>query len=374
MIRIGEGPAIQASPVDPLTALGLQPISTVAAAAPAVEPVEPEGPLQGLAIGGIPLPPLKKKRAPAKRKPKEKAEEVYTGPPLLTEELNDPHARRVPEIPVAPATPPTQRILMPHNHQLVIVTDARTNEIMDTIGNIMGAAVRDGLQVFTHHLDAKGEKPLPQFFPGVTYLIMGKTAYDRISRECGALAKNKSISAYRHTEVAFNGAVLLTTHSPYGGTKDYPTLVDIQLDTQAAVRRAFTGTIAPGGLGQYEWVDDFAPLCHAIHHEYLRTGQPVRVSWDLECVGLDEHDPLAWIVSIFFSMKVGFSTGMAFKWHLDQPCRADTAMFQGGKAATWDKLVLIWEQINWILNTPMVWSVGANLKWSAPTTGSTPRW
>jgi len=306
-------------------------------------------------------PVEKKKRAPAK--PKEPKVEVYTGLPLLTEDVNDPTKVMAPTFPDPPVAPPPPRIYLPHNNRLLIITDSRVNEIQDTIGPIMAPAIQQGLGYQVAHIDAAGTKPLPGFYPGDTILLMGKTAYERVAAEWGALSKGKSVSFYRHTENAFNGAIILTTHSAWTATKEYNKLIDVQLDTQSAIRRAMTGTIAPlTGMGNYYWVDTFEPLCHMIQNEHARTGQPVRLSWDLECTGLDEHDPKAWIVSIFFSFRPGESFGMAFKWHLDQPVRADKAMFHGCNSAAWDAKVAVWEQINWLLNSEIIYGVGANLK------------
>ncbi len=323
-------------------------------------PARPKGLVLGEGILAFVPPAPVKKRAAAK--PKEPP--PYDGLPLLTSQVTDPNCVLAPVIPEPPAVAPKPRLSLPFNKRLIIVTDGRPAEILETIGCVVGPAQQNGgLIVETVGIDSAKTKPLPHFYPGDTILLMGKTAYERVADEWGALSKGKSATYFRHQEVPFNGAIILTTHSPWTGTQDYTKLVDIQLDVQAAIRRALSGTIHPTtGIGQYEWVADFEMLCHQIQNEHNATGQPVRLSWDLECTGLDEYNPLAWIVSIFFSFKPGFSTGMAFKWHLDQPVRADTALFQGGNSAAWDQKVRVWEQINWLMNTPMVFTVGANLK------------
>lgn len=305
------------------------------------------------------------KPAPKTRAKKEKEPPPYTGLPLLTTELDDPTFAKAPSIPQFPAGyVPVVAEQLPFNKRLVILTDSSAGSITDTIGRLLtDASQRDGLQVVPCSIDGAGMKPLPQCYQGDTILLMGSTAYERVASEWGAMSKGKSASYFRHQEIGFKGVTILTTHSAFLGTKDYTKLVDIQLDTQAAIRRATTGTIRPTwGLGNYEWADSFEGLCHQVHNQYQQTGQPIRLSWDLECTGLNEYDPLAWIVSIFFSFKVGHSIGMAFGWHHDQPVRSDGALFKGGDPKVWDQKVAIWNQINWLLNTPMVYSVGANLK------------
>lgn len=256
------------------------------------------------------------------------------------------------------------KLSLPYNSRLIIMTDSRASEVMDVLQPVLGPLVlHNNLVTQVCEVDKRKLKALPDVYPGDTVLVMGKTPVERLTEEWGVFDKGRSYSYYRHQETVRNGVVFHTCASPYMALRDYPTQVEVRLDALSAARRALTGTSIPvGGLGQYHWVDDLEALCHEVQNRFDATNQPVPLSWDLECVGLDEHNPAAWIVSIFFTISAGHSVGVPFHGHRDQPVPPDNTLFKQVEPALHERKSRLWSQINWLLNTPKVKGIGANLK------------
>lgn len=118
----------------------------------------------------------------------------------------------------------------------------------------------------------------------------------------------------------------------------------IEWDVRLAHRYLTTGQLLPK-IGTYGYVKDFGGVIRYIKQTYAETGKPVRLSADLETMGLipwleDKH-----IITISLTPLRGY---------------ADVVNLL---AATPAEIELIKEQLEWLLTTEMVTTVGANLKY-----------
>ncbi|MGI4991058.1 DNA polymerase (plasmid) [Halobacteriovorax sp. GFR7] len=226
---------------------------------------------------------------------------------------------------------------------LYIVTTSYHAEVSKAIGSV--------LQNYQGQFDYKLVSPnddLSMIQSGDTCLCMGKKTYDRFAG-WGAVPKNRSVTSMRNKEVNYNGISLIFTFDPYAAGRDYSTRINMLLDTNLACRRVITGSIKPP-LGDYSWAENFNEVLEYVESEYAKTGEGVPVAMDLETVGLDEVNPDAWIVSIFFTYKEGRSVGMSFDGHSDQPLPKNSRED-------------VYRQLVWLFTTKKVKTIGANLKY-----------
>ena len=197
---------------------------------------------------------------------------------------------------------------------------------------------------------------IPPAEPGDVILVCGPKALELL-QALKLYPKNRTIGSVRESMVIHGGIKFLVTYDPRLTNLDYARHPEIQWDVQLACRVVKTGTTRPI-LGQYRWVESFHELIEKIEDQYEKTGIPVNVASDLECKGLDEYNPRAWIISIFFTVESGFSDGMYFK-HNERP----TLMDPWDEPATyWDG---VWNQINWLLTSSKVSLRGANWKFDS---------
>ena len=224
---------------------------------------------------------------------------------------------------------------------LYIMTTAQHGEVSKCIGSVLGAY--DG-QLQYQLINPQHDVSMVR--EGDVILCMGKKTYD-ICAGWGIVPKNRSVTSMRNKEVTVNGVSYLFTFDPYGASRDYSVKTNVMLDTNLACRRIVTGTIKPL-LGTYAWVDNFNYTCAYIEKTFAETGKPVPVATDLETLGLDEVNPLAWIISIFFTVEEGQAEGMYFGSPEDQPTNGQYAE--------------VLRQLIWLFTSPKIKMVGANLK------------
>lgn len=184
---------------------------------------------------------------------------------------------------------------------------------------------------------------LPETNLGDLLFVMGAEPKEHME-SLGLIPKKKTVTYLRETLWPMpNGAHAMFSFSCGVENTDYGMFVNLVLDTRMAIRYCQTGTLKPV-VGDYRWVEDFTDITDYIQAQYAKTGQPVEVSADLETLGLNEYDPTAWIITIFFSAEEGKSDGIAFQ--------------QGQELTAKQR-----QHITWLLNTPMVSLRGANLKY-----------
>lgn len=197
---------------------------------------------------------------------------------------------------------------------------------------------------------------LPEAKPGDVVLSMGTKAL-AVLQALKIVPKNRTVTSLREHPFVHEGVTYLVSYSPAITEVDYARLPEVQWDIQLATRIATTGNPNPK-VGDYRWVESFHELVEKIEAKYEKTGKPVDVSCDLETKGLDEFDPKAWVISIFFTVESGKSDGMYFERNESPvkpsvPCITDEPEYWEG----------VWEQINWILTSPKVSIRGANFKY-----------
>lgn len=186
---------------------------------------------------------------------------------------------------------------------------------------------------------------VPYLEQGDVVLSLGAKAFSYLAAN-GIYPKNRSVTSLReHPTPIGNGLVLCSYDAGIGRTNTVQETY-LQIDTMLACRLHNTGSIKPE-LGNYRWVPDFTEMIEDIKAEYNETGQKVRVALDLETVGFDYINPDKFIVSIQASNREGMADLVRFYSPEDQPKK-------GSK---------LWEQINWLLNTEMINTCGANFKY-----------
>ena len=209
------------------------------------------------------------------------------------------------------------------------------------------------------------EETLPKLKKGDIGILLGGAGLE-VLRDAGAVAKNLSITALRGTAIEHNGVTWFVTYHPSIIDMDCSKQVQIQWDMRLIGRYVKTGTLDPV-IGEYGYVKNFNKLVKAIKRKYKRLGNPVDVTCDLETIGLNpynEEGPLGtgvWIESIAFCMKVGTGSVLRFRGHESQPIQP----------LPWETVtdpdvlekIKLWEQINWLLTSPMVSIKGANFKY-----------
>ena len=111
-----------------------------------------------------------------------------------------------------------------------------------------------------------------------------QAARDRC-RRAGRAPKNRTVSSLRETPLKSPaGGWYLTTFDPaiIGSEPDKKEVID--WDVRLAVRLMKTGGLMPE-IGEYEWVNDFAPMIEKIEARHAKTGKAVDVTMDTETMG-----------------------------------------------------------------------------------------
>lgn len=234
---------------------------------------------------------------------------------------------------------------------LVLWTTADTPLIKKVIGPVVQ---RQGVP----HRVEDVKTTLPPTAEGDVVLAFGSKAVDLI-KAGGHVAKNLTVGSLREKPLAIGGAKFLVTYDPYLTEKDYARLPEVQWDIMLASRLVRTGGVAPV-LGEYRYVDDLSDLIKRIDELY-EEGKPVAVACDTETIGLDEYAPGVRIVSMMFSVDEGKSDILYFE-EGEAPAPPANPLADMDELSYWEAL---WVQINWVLTTKKVKTVGANFKFDS---------
>lgn len=218
---------------------------------------------------------------------------------------------------------------------------------------VLDAVLRQVLPfVDTPHEILPFEGELPEVEEGDVVLALGGQLLDYVkaSPEFPMVKNNKNVSlnSQRGDYLPYGPAKLMLSYDPFLATVDPAKMPECIWDVRLACRLHDTGTIHPN-TGKYVWVDNFDLICSEVLSKSRATGKKVPVSPDLETIGLDwlhpgnEERPPARIVTISFTVNEGESH--VFMVPMD------------GKLPP-----LVHEQVKWLLSTPKINTVGANLK------------
>lgn len=169
------------------------------------------------------------------------------------------------------------------------------------------------------------------------------------------LPKNRKVTSLRGMQFAYQGLPLFVSYSADVGDIDHGWEVDLLCDLSQVVRLHRTGSLKPK-IGEYRWVDDFTELIAGITKKFSETGQPVNVSHDKETRGLDPwfkatpFKPGGYIICNQFSFEYGKSDCTHFASEEEEREKLKPGS-------------LYREQMEWLLNSPMVSLRGSNLKY-----------
>jgi len=180
---------------------------------------------------------------------------------------------------------------------------------------------------------------------GSVVLALGNKSLELLQDE-GAIPKNRAMASMRGQEIVFNGSSWFFSYDPYIITQDYSKKTLVAWDIKLALRKELTGSTAPE-VGTYSFVDDWQFFIKKIEDTYAKTGKAVAVCCDTETIGLNPYLEDKWLESIQFCLEEGVAYCQRFRTLANQPLVGDT----------------IWNQIDWILNSPKVKIVGANFKY-----------
>ena len=227
---------------------------------------------------------------------------------------------------------------------LHILTKSKHSEVSQVLGVVL-APYQGQIQYRLRNPDEN----LSDIVQGDVVLAMGSQIHKMLAN-WGAVPKNKGVKSTRSKDINFNGISIITTYDPWAATRDHMTCVDIRIDCALALRRLITGTIVPR-IGNYRYVENFDDCLRFIENNWAQKGTAAPVSMDLECVGLDEINPNAWIVSISLTYQAGQADVLYFSGLGDQPSPQHN-----------DQRGYLWKQLHWLFSTKKVKTIGANLK------------
>ena len=227
---------------------------------------------------------------------------------------------------------------------LVIWTAARAA----TVDKTLGRSLKNFRPNVPPHkfLSWQEGAPPPEPQTGDVILACGGKPLSTL-QQAGLAPKNRKVASLRETPIARNGGNYLVTYDPAIILSEPEKREIIDWDVRLAHRLMTTGTMNPT-VGQYDWVSDYVQLISEIKAEYAQTGKPVKVAFDTETMGLHPWYPDKDFVCISFTHKPGYSALLYLGQKQPHPVPLGDGLF---------------EQIEWLLTTPMIRMRGANLKY-----------
>lgn len=231
---------------------------------------------------------------------------------------------------------------------LIIWCAADPAVIRKTIGPIVG---RQSIQ---HRVEPDVSK-IPHREPGDVLLAFGAKALDALVK-AGMAPKNRTVTSLGDRALPGSADSVFVTFDPTIVSKDYARLPDIQWAVQLAIRKHETGTIRPV-IGEYEYVDSLHELIEEIDKRHSKTGKKVPVAADLECLGLDEYAPGAYIIACSFTLDEGTAKVLYFeRGEVPEQPPADQDILE---CDYWQGL---WLQLQWMFQSEKIALRGANFK------------
>lgn len=184
---------------------------------------------------------------------------------------------------------------------------------------------------------APDDPPTPK--PGGVTLVCGTKCLSTLQRE-KIVPKGRTVSWAREKLFPLGQGQALCTFDPYLTNGEPDKLDLVAWDVRLAMRWMRTGTLKPE-IGDYKYVNSFAPMIARIEKEFDLYGKPVDVTCDTETMGFYPWYPDKDIVSISFTDSPGMAEvlylGMKRKHPIDL-----------------DPKVPLFDQISWLLTSPKV--------------------
>lgn len=192
----------------------------------------------------------------------------------------------------------------------------------------------------------------PHEYKTAILVAMGNGPY-KVLQQQGWAPKNRAVTSMRGKLLrhpSFNGLNILVTFAPGLKYTDSTATMNIMWDVHLAARFLHTGSLKPK-IGKYEYAEHLYYVIKYVKAEYARTGKPVDVAVDTEDMNLFPWYEDKEIVTTSWTAKAGYSEVI---YHYgNQPSM---------KAEFGHLPRLLWEQIHWLLTTPIVRTVFSNGK------------
>ncbi len=178
---------------------------------------------------------------------------------------------------------------------------------------------------------------------GECILAMGSGPLELLQKE-GLIPKNRKIMKSRGIVTKYKQGAYMCTFDPSIINVDISKDPMLRWDIRLIERYHRTGSLDPI-IGEYEWVDDFSATIQYIKDEFADTGKPVKTALDLETMGLVPFIPDKKIVTVAFTVQEG---------------QAEVCYMYDKPKEQRQRII---KQIKWLLTSPMVSIIGANLKY-----------
>lgn len=127
-------------------------------------------------------------------------------------------------------------------------------------------------------------------------VALGDQCKDKLA-EKGIVPKNRTINSLRNKIHEHNGTKYLVSYEPSIEQYNYSQYKDLQWDLKLVRRYEKTNTLVPV-TGDYSEVMDFEAFYEETYITFNQTGKKVKVSVDLETMGLDPYCPGKKIISV----------------------------------------------------------------------------
>lgn len=229
---------------------------------------------------------------------------------------------------------------------LVFWGAAKAEQIKKTIGRTL-TRMRPGIP--PHRFEPFHQGQMVGSAEGDIVLVCGSAPLD-LMKELKLVKKSQSMTSLRIKPFRLPGqpGQYLATYDPNVIASDPEKATLIDWDVRLAARVMTTGSVLPI-IGNYQWVNSFAPLIARIEAKYAKTGQSVDVACDTETMGLVPYYEDKTFVSIGFTDRAGHADCL-YLGPFPDPVEIDQSVDLLG-------------QLEWLLNSPKVKLRGANFKY-----------
>lgn len=163
--------------------------------------------------------------------------------------------------------------------------------------------------------------------------------------------KGRTVNSMREKLMPGLGGNILVTYDPQVVNSEPDKQALIDWDLRLAQRLHATGSLAPV-VGKYRYVPNFTDVIDRIEQLYLETGLPVDTALDLETMGFIPWYPDKDIITVQVTVDRG-TADVLYLGPQEHPVELDAEPSPG---------VSLFDQIDFLLNSPMVKLRGANLK------------
>lgn len=221
---------------------------------------------------------------------------------------------------------------------LKIWTAAEAGLIKKTFGETL-KSMRPAIPMHEFIAWKSHDDPIPKIGVNDVLLASGSNPLETLRRKSLA-PKNRTVTSLRENPLKIDEGWGLVTFDPGVLASDPSQREIMDWDLRLAVRLMQTGSLAPQ-VGEYRYVDSYQETIAWIEAEYARTGKAVPVSCDTETMTFHCWYPEREIVSISFTAKPQ-TADVLYLGETNPPKKLDP------------DIVPLFDQIEWLLNSPKV--------------------